>query len=266
MAYPLITRLYYTIKANQDASDFTRAKEGLSQEEINERIALAYNDGLTNNLSDDPYDKEKIDKGRREYARMLELNEKIGVVDIPKIDTKLPIYDGTSEEVLQRAAGHIEGTSLPIGGNTTHAVITAHRDLPRARLFSQLDQMKVGDKFYVENVKEIMAYQVDEIVVIEPRDFQKLMVKPGHNYVTLLTCTPYMINSQRLLVRGPRVPYVPAVDEPLMRENKAAFRCMYPFYASLVVILVLLLIFILGLGIFVYPAISNFYYRQASKG
>ena len=141
---------------------------------------------------------------------MLEVREMIGHIEIPKIGQDLPVYAGTSEEVLQKGVGHLEGTSLPVGGNSTHSVLTAHSGLPEATLFTELRKLEIGDKFYIHNIKEILAYQVDQIKVVEPTDFNDLLIDPGHDYVTLLTCTPLMINTHRLLVRGHRVEYVQA--------------------------------------------------------
>lgn len=206
------------------------------------KLAFAFNDSLNNVVKEDPYSAEMKKKGRAEYARMLEVHEKIGHVQIPTIDVDIPIYAGTSEDVLQIGAGHLEGTSLPVGGNSTHSVITAHSGLPEAKLFSDLQKVKIGDKFYVHNIKEILAYQVDQIDVIDPSDFSKLLVVPGHDYVTLLTCTPIMINTHRLLVRGHRVEYVPEVEERIIAENKTSFTYRYLFYASLILIIILLII------------------------
>ena len=150
---------------------------------------------------------------------MLELRTKIGVIVIPSIDVDLPIYAGTNEEILQKGAGHLEGTSLPIGGESSHSVITAHSGLPSARLFTDLQKVKMGEKFYIENIGGTLAYEVDHIDVIEPSDFQQLLVVPGKDYATLLTCTPIMINTHRLIVRGHRVPYVPEVDDKIMEDK-----------------------------------------------
>lgn len=244
LAYPQISRIYYRIEANEQISNFDDKKKEMDEEEVNKRMKLAeaFNASLNNSIEDDPYSDEMKAKGRAEYARMLEINEKIGHVQIPVIDIDIPIYAGTSEDVLQKGAGHLEGTSLPIGGNSSHSVITAHTGLPTARLFTDLIKLKVGDKFYVHNIKEILAYQVDEINVIDPSDFSKLLIVPGHDYVTLLTCTPIMVNSHRLLVRGHRVPYIPEVEERIIAENKTSFTYMYLFYISLILIFVLLLI------------------------
>ena len=144
---------------------------------------------------------------------MLEVAEKIGFVEIPKIDVNLPIYAGTSMEVLDKGCGHLEGTSLPVGGPSTHAVLTAHRGLPKAKMFRELDKLKEGDVFYVHNIQTVLAYKVDRIMTVEPSNFDPILVEEGKDYTTLLTCTPYMINSHRLLVRGHRIPYTPPVDE-----------------------------------------------------
>lgn len=244
LLYPTFSDWYYRVESNQAITDFETEKAKLADEEIEQRIALAqaYNDSLKNEITEDPYDKERIDKGIAAYARMLELRDKIGHVEIPVINVKLPVYAGTSETVLQMGVGHLEGTSLPIGGNSTHCVITAHTGLPSAKLFTDLDDLKVGDKFYFHNLKEILAYQVDNISVIEPNDFSQLLISPGHDYLTLLTCTPYMVNSHRLLVRGHRIPYIAEAEERYIAENETSFMYRYLFYIALVVIIVLLLI------------------------
>src|SRR3712207_2846628 len=146
-------------------------------------------------------------RSRNEYARMLEVHEKIGYIQIPSLDLSLPIYAGTAETVLQKGVGHMEGTSLPIGGESTHCVLTAHTGLNTARMFTDIDKLKKGDIFLVENIKETLAYKVDNIQVIEPTDFSSLVIVPKEDHITLLTCTPYMVNSHRLLVRGIRTEY-----------------------------------------------------------
>lgn len=240
--YPLVNRIYYRIDSNNQVNVFNEGVNKLDTAEIERRMGLAraYNDSLVNNVSEDPYAKDKHAKGRAEYARMLEVHEMIGHVEIPKINQDLPIYAGTSEEVLQKGVGHLEGTSLPIGGNSTHSVLTAHSGLPEATLFTHLNELEIGDKFYVHNIAEILSYQVDQIKVIEPSNFSDLLISPGHDYVTLLTCTPIMINSHRLIVRGHRVPYVPAVDEELIRTTKANWIFRLLFFLALFLIIVLI--------------------------
>lgn len=214
MIYPVISNFYYRIEANNEIAEFNKGVSRMDKDEIFRRIELAraYNSTLDPSRLSDPYtDKEK--EGIAEYARMLEIEEKMGHIEVPKIDIDIPIYAGTSDNVLQKGAGHLEGTSLPIGGKSTHAVITAHRGLPKAKLFRNLNKLKKGDIFYIHNIETVLAYEVDKIETVEPWNFEPILVKEGKDYATLLTCTPYMINSHRLLVRGHRIPYVAPVYE-----------------------------------------------------
>lgn len=240
--YPIISNYYYTIDNNNQIAEFNEAVAEMPSKEVLERIELAkaYNDTLDPSRLADPY-TEREKKGVENYARMLEVREKIGYVDIPKINQQIPVYAGTSEDVLQHACGHLEGTSLPIGGKDTHAVITAHRGLPQVKLFRDLDKMEVGDLFFFTNVKETLAYKVDQILVVEPWDFEPVLVVEGKDLMTLLTCTPYMINSHRLLVRGHRVPYVPEVKEEIER---AKFNYKSLIVPGIVLALVMLIIFL----------------------
>lgn len=142
-------------------------------------------------------------------AYMAELNidgkGSIGYISIPKIDQRLPIYHGTSENTLISAIGHLEGTSLPVGGAGTHCVLSGHRGLPSARLFTDLDKMKEGDTFTLTILNEMLTYEVDQVRIIEPSDYSQLQIDEAGDYCTLMTCTPYGINTQRLLVRGRRI-------------------------------------------------------------
>lgn len=240
--YPIISNYYYTIDNNNQIAEFNEAVAEMPSKEVLERIELAkaYNDTLDPSRLADPY-TEREKKGVENYARMLEVREKIGYIDIPKINQQIPVYAGTSEDVLQHACGHLEGTSLPIGGKDTHAVITAHRGLPQVKLFRDLDKMEVGDLFFFTNVKETLAYKVDQILVVEPWDFEPVLVVEGKDLMTLLTCTPYMINSHRLLVRGHRVPYVPEVKEEIER---AKFNYKSLIVPSLILAIVMLIIYL----------------------
>lgn len=243
--YPVISRFYYRIETTKVVSDFKEGKEQLNPEEIKRRMALAraYNAMLSGHgqTFHDPY-VSNVEEGVANYARMLEVREKIGVIRIPCIDVEEPIYAGTSEDVLQKGTGHMEYTSLPVGGDSTHSVITGHRGLPDKKIFSALNNVKEKDRFYIENIEQILAYEVDQIKVIEPSVFDDLQIVQGKDYVTLLTCTPYMINSHRLLVRGHRIPYVPEVAKQDM--NRAQLKFMIKMA---VVLLIILLIFLLGL-------------------
>lgn len=225
MSYPLVSRFYYRIESTQQVEYFDDEKKKLTEAEVRKRIELAnaFNKSLNNVISTDPYVKKRMEAGRQEYARMLEINELIGHVEIPKIDTDIPIYAGTVEDVLQKGAGHLEGTSLPVGGSSTHTVITAHSGLPTARLFTDLSKLRVGDKFFIHNLSRVLAYEVDQIKTVEPSNFSDLLIVPHKDYATLLTCTPIMINTHRLLVRGHRVPYNPHEFDSLNKKNKKIF-------------------------------------------
>lgn len=239
--YPLISQLYYYRISQQIVEQFDAEKEKLPSEEVKRRMELAhaYNDTIDPTRIADPYTKEE-EEGRAEYARMLELKEQIGHIKIPKIVIDIPIYAGTSSDILEKGAGHLEGTSLPVGGNSTHTVITAHRGLPQNRLFTDLDKVEVGDRFYIVNLQETMAYQVDKIQVVEPTNFDPILISPGHDYATLLTCTPYMINSHRLLVRGHRVEYTEAMEEKEMDDNKTNRMYQVLFFITLAILLFIL--------------------------
>lgn len=142
----------------------------------------------------------------------------MGSVEVPSIDVKIPIYHYTTPEVLEKGAGHLPGSSLPVGGESTHAVISAHRGLPSAKLFTDLDRVKKGNTFYLHVLDETLAYEVDNIEVVEPNQTEDLGIVAGQDYCTLLTCTPYGVNSHRLLVRGHRVPY----SEEQFKEEEVA--------------------------------------------
>ena len=172
--------------------------------------AEAYNDALLPSILPDSFavaDASTETDSNYENSLNIAGDGMMGIVEIPKIAIKLPIYHGTSDEVLQKAAGHLEGSSLPIGGENTHAVISAHRGLPSASLFTDLDQLEIGDHFLIHVLDETLCYEVDQILVVDPEDTSALAVEDGEDLVTLLTCTPYGVNTQRLMVRGHRVPY-----------------------------------------------------------
>lgn len=242
LLYPQVSRIYYRVDSSQQVATFDAEKAKLTSDEVKRRIELAkaFNSSLVNTNLEDPYSEDQKNQGRAEYARMLEIHEQIGHIQIPTIDVDIPIYAGTAEEVLQKGAGHLEGTSLPVGGNSTHTVITAHSGLPTAKLFTDLRKVKEGDRFYVHNLGEILAYQVDQIKVIEPSNFEDLLISEGHDYATLLTCTPIMINTHRLIVRGHRVPYDPAIDNKLIAENQTAFMYKYLFFGLGIYILIMI--------------------------
>lgn len=146
----------------------------------------------------------------------------IGYLKIDKIGVELPIYHGTSDDVLNRGVGHLEGSSLPVGGESTHSVMSAHRGLPSAKLFTDLDRLEMGDTFQVIILDQILTYQVDQIKIITPKEYEDLLIVDGMDYCTLFTCTPYGINTHRLLVRGIRIETI--VEKPVIYVSNDAFR------------------------------------------
>lgn len=167
--------------------------------------ARTYNDNLAGDPVHDPFLPGSGYALPENYMDCLNINGVMGYIEIPKIGVRLPIYHGTSEKVLQEGVGHIESTALPIGGDFTHAILTGHRGLPSAKLFTDLDQLTVGDTFVLRVLDETLTYEVDQIHIVEPEDVSLLEIEDGQDLCTLVTCTPYGINSHRLLVRGHRI-------------------------------------------------------------
>ena len=210
MLYPLFSRVYYDYRGTEEVVDFGESLDQLSSQGRTEKLALgyAYNRALLSNevrSLADPFSNEEKEEGLSHYAELVEIKDKIGILTIPKLNMKFPIYAGTNEAVLQKGVGHMEGTSLPLGGLNSHSVLTAHRGLPKNKLFTDLNLMEIGDIFILETVAGTLAYEVREVQTIEPTDIQALVIEENKDKVTLLTCTPYMINSHRLLVIGERV-------------------------------------------------------------
>ena len=156
------------------------------------------------------------------YAQQLTVGGVMAYVDIPKINVYLPVQHGTDADTLEKSVGHVVGTSLPVGGSSTHAVLSAHSGLASSKLFSDIDQLAVGDTFYIHVLGEVLAYKVDTIHTVLPTDTRLLQIEEGKDYVTLVTCTPFGVNTHRLLVRGHRVPYVPEQEVPAAAEKPVA--------------------------------------------
>lgn len=208
MFYPSVSNFFYKLTANNvienyskefaDASEDQREKMLLEAKNYNEKdLIYKIEDAFENDkpLEDDQYDK------------ILNYNNDgvMAFIEIPKINVRLPIYHGTSDDVLNKGVGHLKGTSLPVGGESTHAVLAAHRGLPSAKLFTDLNLIEKEDYFYINVAGKLITYQVDKISIIEPQEIDVLQIEKDQDYITLVTCTPYAINSHRLLVRGKRV-------------------------------------------------------------
>lgn len=215
LLYPLVANQWNNHRQKQLISNYEsvvadKEAAGTIDYAAEMKKAEAYNDALLPSILPDSFAvAEAQTEADSSYENSLNIagDGMMGIVEIPKIDIKLPIYHGTSDEVLQKAAGHLEGSSLPIGGENTHAVISAHRGLPSASLFTDLDQLEIGDHFLIHVLDETLCYEVDQILVVDPEDTSALAVEDGEDLMTLLTCTPYGVNTQRLMVRGHRVPY-----------------------------------------------------------
>ena len=181
-----------------------------------------------------------------QYEKLLDVagNGVMAYIEIPKINVHLPVYHGTEEVILQVAIGHLDWTSLPVGGEGTHCVLSGHRGLPSARLFTDLDKMVIGDTFILKVLDEILTYEVDQILVVEPQDTAALQIEQGQDLCTLVTCTPYGINSHRLLIRGHRI--ANAEEVKVIRVSAEAGR-IDPIMVAPVVAMPMLLILTIGL-------------------
>ena len=223
LLYPFVANQWNNYRQKQLISGYEQvvsekeAAEGIDYD-AERKKAEDYNEALLPCVLPDSFALAESSGVDPVYMNTLNIagDEMMGSVEIPKINIKIPIYHTTEEEVLNKGAGHLEGSSLPVGGANTHAVISAHRGLPSASLFTDLDQMKVGDHFLLHVLDETLCYEVDKISVVKPEDTSALAVEDGQDLVTLLTCTPYGVNTERLLVRGHRVPYV----EEEVKEEK----------------------------------------------
>lgn len=212
MSYPLVSSVINNIDSRNHVEEYTKTTKQMSSEETVEMFKQAekYNHSLTNNvIITDPFDEKAYKKIGANYEKTLNVdgNGLIGYIDIPKINVYLPIYHGTTEDILAKGAGHLQNTSLPIGGESTHSVISAHTAYPGETFFDYLTDMEEGDEFYVHVLDRVLKYEVDSIKVVLPEETDDLRVVKGEDYVTLLTCTPYSVNTHRLLVRGKRVEY-----------------------------------------------------------
>ena len=217
LVYPTVSDQWNTYRQSRLISNYETTVENLTEEDFSDewQKAIAFDQALVrNDLYGDVFGEDDGELESTEYWKVLNVaNDGVmGYLSIPKINVKHAIYHGTGDKVLQTGIGHLNGTKLPIGGESTHSVLAAHRGLPSARLFTDLDQIKKGDMFYVHVLDEILAYQVDQIMDMVDKDDREtleaaLQIEEGKDQVTLFTCTPYGVNSHRLLVRGTRVPY-----------------------------------------------------------
>lgn len=219
LLYPTVSNLWNRAHQSRAIATYTKQVEKLDDSQNKEMLKAArkYNKSLLK--KSDHWKLSK--KGKKKYESLLDVSGTgiMGYIEVPKIDCSLPIYHGTDEGALQIAIGHLEGSSLPVGGKSTHCVLSGHRGLPSARLFTDLDQMEEGDIFVLNVLGRKLAYEVDQIKVVLPDEMSDLEIVQGKDLCTLVTCTPYGINTHRLLVRGHRTKYI---EETVVRVQKEA--------------------------------------------
>ena len=205
MLYPSLADWWNSFHSSRAIASYVEQVANIDDAQYEELwdAAWDYNQSLLHR----PNDFLLSDEQQEIYKSLLDIggNGIMGYIEIPVIDVMLPIYHGTKESVLQIAVGHLDWTSLPVGGAGSHCVVSGHRGLPSARLFTDLDRLEVGDVFMLHVLNEILTYEIDQILIVEPQDTDPLLIEPGKDLCTMITCTPYGINSHRMLVRGHRI-------------------------------------------------------------
>ena len=226
MLYPLISNLYENADHSEVIQSYQEDVNAMNNEQLQEELKKArrYNDALHDLvLKEDPFTTD-FEMHNVDYQSLLNINRDgvMSYVEIPSIGVYLPIYHGTTDDVLNKGVGHIINTSLPIGGKSTHCVISAHSGSPSATLFTRLDELKEGDTFSLYTLGEKLSYEVDQIKTVLPHETDDFRIVEGEDYVTLVTCTPYGINTHRLLVRGHRIANEAIKENIVNQENKVA--------------------------------------------
>ncbi|MBP3647955.1 MAG: class C sortase [Clostridia bacterium] len=205
LLYPSVSDYWNSFRQSQVIANYAEELSHIDDERYQQFIddAREFNANLLKRTNEYRLDEEQLEQ----YEQLLNVSGigAMGYIEIPSIACTIPIYHGTSDAVLQIAVGHLEWTSLPVGGESTHCVLSGHRGLPSAKLFTDLDKVMVGDLFMLRILDEILTYEVDQILIVEPHVTENLLIEPGKDYCSLVTCTPYGINTHRLLVRGHRV-------------------------------------------------------------
>ena len=242
LLYPTVSDYWNSLHQSRAITEYAEQVAELDNDVYEQLWADAYSYNQT--LLDKADRYEMTDEERAEYESLLNVsgNGIIGYIEISKIGCSLPIYHGTDEAVLQIAVGHIEGSSLPVGGESTHAVLSGHRGLPSAKLFTDLDKLATGDTFVLRILDETLTYEVDQILIVEPYEMNALEIEEGKDYCTLVTCTPYGINTHRLLVRGHRVDNVE--EAKTIRVTADAMQIEPVIVAPLVAVPMLLLLLV----------------------
>lgn len=248
ISYPTASNLWNQAHQSRAIATYSKQVEKLDDSENKKMLKAArkYNKSLLK--KSDHWKLSKKDK--KKYESLLDVSGTgiMGYIEVPKIDCSLPIYHGTDEGALQIAIGHLEGSSLPVGGKSTHCVLSGHRGLPSARLFTDLDQMEEGDIFILNILGRKLAYEVDQIKVVLPEEMSDLEIEEGKDLCTLVTCTPYGINTHRLLVRGHRTEYVEKKVEEEKKEvqtKKTDIRLMIAGGAGVLILLIIIIVIVI---------------------
>lgn len=209
ISYPIISNYIYSHNQKEDISNYKKEMDDLSDEDKKRELERAkkYNDDIEKDADIDISLEEKETKNNSKYTSILNLKDAMGYISIPKIKVYLPIYHGTSKKVLQSGVGHIENSSLPIGGKNTHAVLAGHTGLAKKKIFDDINKLKIGDEFYIYILNETLTYKVDKIDIVSPDNSDVIKTEENKDYITLVTCTPRLVNTHRLLVRGERMEY-----------------------------------------------------------
>ena len=248
LLYPTVSNLWNRAHQSRAIATYTKQVEKLDDSQNKEMLKAArkYNKSLLK--KSDHWKLSKKDK--KKYESLLDVSGTgiMGYIEVPKIDCSLPIYHGTDEGALQIAIGHLEGSSLPVGGKSTHCVRTGHRGLPSARLFTDLDQMEEGDIFILNILGRKLAYEVDQIKVVLPEEMSDLEIEEGKDLCTLVTCTPYGINTHRLLVRGHRTKYVEKKveeEQKKVQTKKTDIRLMIAGGTGVLILLIIIIVIVI---------------------
>lgn len=248
LLYPTVSNLWNQAHQSRAIATYSKQVEKLDDSENKKMLKAArkYNKSLLK--KSDHWKLSKKDK--KKYESLLDVSGTgiMGYIEVPKIDCSLPIYHGTDEGALQIAIGHLEGSSLPVGGKSTHCVLSGHRGLPSARLFTDLDQMEEGDIFILNILGRKLAYEVDQIKVVLPEEMSDLEIEEGKDLCTLVTCTPYGINTHRLLVRGHRTKYVEKKveeEQKKVQTKKTDIRLMIAGGTGVLILLIIIIVIVI---------------------
>lgn len=263
LLYPWVSNYLYERQARTEITAYTEQTEGMEEENVNALIQAAqeYNEALANDQTRyvDPFNTSEFDPSHaEEYWKLLMLSDSglMGYIEIPSISVYLPVFHGTDSDTLLAGIGHMQGSSLPVGGEGTHAILTGHSGLTSAKMFTDLTQLEEGDYFFFHILGETLAYQVTSITTILPNVVDDLRIREGEDLMTLVTCTPYGVNSHRLLVTGTRVEYTEEIYEESQEEKKPAAESEWMKSYTRAVIIGIAISFLLFLLIFLLKCLS----------